>query len=80
MPTRWYINWHNATAYAKSAGKRLPTEAKWEYAACGGLVGKRYSWGDEEPDGIQPIPVGMWEKPAPLIATRPTAMETRNMG
>jgi len=41
-----YVNWHDVTAYAKWAGKRLPTEAG-EYAARGGLAGKRYPWGDE---------------------------------
>ncbi|WP_375386357.1 formylglycine-generating enzyme family protein [uncultured Microbacterium sp.] len=63
-----HVSFEDASSYAAWAAKRLPTEAEWEWAARGGLVGARFAWGDDAHPGGQ-LMANSWQGSFPYSNT-----------
>ncbi len=70
-----HVSWEDASAYARWVGKRLPTEAEWEYAARGGLIHKRFIWGDKAPTDAAGGMANIWQGDFPHRNTKADGWE-----
>jgi formylglycine-generating enzyme required for sulfatase activity len=72
------MTWHEANTYCKKVGKRLPTEAEWEYAAKGG-TSTQYHWGEEFEGAYAWIHKNSEFKPHPVGQRKPNAYGLHDM-